>query len=88
MASDYKIPTVDGLTETMPDTEPEMVRLTDLLAHRTINVQDEINRSLDGLARAFAATDNERLKALLATAITVIREGPSSSKPYPNGKGD
>jgi hypothetical protein len=78
MAKFDSLPLVEGLTLTARDTEPFLVRLADFLSAQRGNAQENINEGLQSLEQAFQMEQNERMKARLAAAITLIREGPST----------
>ena len=76
MADRERLPMVDGLTQTVRDTDPFVTRLADFLSQQSVPTQEDINTGLDALQRAFENETNEALKSRLATAILLLREGP------------
>ena len=78
MAERDRLPLVDGLTETVRDTEPFMTRLADFFEQNQGNAQEDITDGIHALERAFSKESNEKVKSRLATAILLIREGPLS----------
>jgi hypothetical protein len=78
MARD-EFPVVEGLTQTEEDARPILDRLTDLLMRPSKPDTDYIDEGLKHLGMAFEVSQNAQLKARLAAAMTLIREGPGSS---------
>ena len=78
MAESDRLPLVDGLTQTVRETDPMMVRLADFFESQQGNSQEDITDGLHALERAFSKEPNEQVKARLATAILLIREGKPS----------
>ena len=76
MAERDRLPLVDGLTQTVRETEPFLTRLADFFEQSQGNSQDDITDGLHALERAFEKESNEKIKSRLATAILLIREGP------------
>jgi len=78
MSSD-DLPVVNGLTQTQDDARPVLDRLTDFLMRPMHPDSYYINEGLQQLGMAFEVSNNETLKARLAAAMTLLREGPSHS---------
>ena len=78
MAEKDRLPLVDGLTETVRDTEPFMTRLADFFSQQEGSSQEDLTDGLRSLERAFSKEPNEAIKSRLATAILLLREGPPS----------
>lgn len=78
MAEKERLPLVDGLTETVRDTEPFVTRLADFFSQQQGTSQEDMTDGLRALERAFGKENNESIKSRLATAILLLREGPSS----------
>lgn len=68
--------TIDGLTETAPDTEPLTARLVEAIASRPHRSQDDLEHGLSLLERAYSNESNKRLKLNLEQAIKLLRYGP------------
>ena len=68
--------TIEGLTETAPDTEPLTTRLADMLANHPSRSQDDLERGLGALEKAYASEPNKRLKSNIERAIKILRYGP------------
>ena len=75
MAERDRLPLVDGLTETVRDTEPFMTRLADFFSQQEGTSQDAMTDGIRSLERAFSMENNESIKSRLATAILLLREG-------------
>ena len=78
MADRDRLPLVDGLTQTVRETEPFMTRLADFFESQQGTAQEDITDGIRALERAFSKESNEQIKSRLATAILLVREGPSS----------
>ena len=79
MAERDRLPLVEGLTETVRDTEPFMTRLADFFSQQEGSSQEDMTSGLRALERAFSKEQNETVKSRLATAILLLREGPPGS---------
>lgn len=77
MAED-RLPLIDGLTQTVRDTEPFTTRLADFLSTQTGTAQEEVNDGISALERAFKKEPDSSLKSRLAAALMILRDGPSA----------
>lgn len=68
--------TVEGLTETQPETESLTSRLAEMLASHPSRSQDELEKGLGALERAYSSEPNKRLKSNIERAIKLLRYGP------------
>ena len=75
MATD-SLDTIDGLTETAPDTSPLTAKLVEAIASRSHRSQDDLESGLSLLERAHSNESNKRLKQHIAQAIEILRYGP------------
>jgi hypothetical protein len=71
-----ELATIDGLTETQPDTEPLTARLVEAIASRPSRAQDDLEKGLASLERAYSNEPNKRLKQHIEEAIKLLRYGP------------
>ena len=78
MAERDRLPLVEGLTESVRDTEPLMTRLADFFSQQEGTSQEAMTDGIRSLERAFSMESNEAVKSRLATAILLLREGPPS----------
>lgn len=78
MAEKDRLPLVDGLTQTVRDTDPFVSRLADFFSQQEGTSQEDMTDGLRALERAFSKEGNEAIKSRLATAILLLREGPPS----------
>lgn len=69
-------PLVDGLTQSVTDTESFVTRLADFFETQQGNSQQDLTDGIRSLERAFAKETNEDIKARLAMAIMFARDGP------------
>ena len=67
---------VEGLTETQPDTESLTTRLADMLANHPSRSQDDLEKGLTALEKAYASEPNKRLQSNIEQAIKILRYGP------------
>lgn len=71
-----ELDTIDGLTETQPDTSPLTAKLVEAIASHAHRSQDDLEDGLSLLERAHSNESNKQLKQHLAQAIKLLRYGP------------
>lgn len=67
--------TIDGLTETAPDTEPVTARLAKLLSSRPARSQDDLQDGISRLESAYSVESNKRLKLNIERALHLLKHG-------------